>query len=203
MARSRAWSGRFRRRFAAAHPRSPCSSETGRSASRRDGPRCCGRGHTSARRPRSARTRCRAGRAAGRAPDAGSARDIACRKFRSPPCRAPTMSSTSSPSSGWNRLLPSAEHHQIVFVARLIERAEGQMMHVGFARQQRIDHVVAEPVAETCRRRVGDHRDAAGRDRLEPLGRRQPHQHLRRRRSARCIRCGSRSGRTAARDRRS
>ena len=51
-------------------------------------------------------------------------------------------------------------------------------MHVGLARQQRIDHVAAEPAAEIARIVVGDHRDAAGRDRRQPFGRRQPHQHL-------------------------
>ena len=71
-----------------------------------------------------------------------------------------------------------AEHHQIVFVARLIEGAEGQMMHLGLARQQRIDHVAAEPVAEVADVAVGHHRDAAGGDRHQPLGRREPHQHL-------------------------
>ena len=39
------------------------------------------------------------------------------------------------------------------------------MMHVGLARQQRVDHVVAEPVAEIAGVAVGNHRDAAGRDR--------------------------------------
>ena len=55
-----------------------------------------------------------------------------------------------------------AEHHQIVFVARLVQRAEAQMMHVGLARQQRIDHLAAEPAAEIAAVAVGDDRDAAG-----------------------------------------
>ena len=52
------------------------------------------------------------------------------------------------------------------------------MMHICLARHQRVDHLEAEPAAERAHIAVGDDRDAAGRHRLEPLGRRQPHQHL-------------------------
>ena len=52
------------------------------------------------------------------------------------------------------------------------------MMHLGLARQQRIDHVVAEAAAEIAGIVVGDYRDVAGGDRPQPLARREPHQHL-------------------------
>jgi hypothetical protein len=50
------------------------------------------------------------------------------------------------------------------------------MMHVGFARQQRIDLVAGEPAGKAAA--VRHHRHAARRDRRQPLGWRQPHQHL-------------------------
>ena len=52
------------------------------------------------------------------------------------------------------------------------------MMHVRLARQQRVDHVSPEPVAERIVVAARHHRDAARRHRLQAVGRRQAHQHL-------------------------
>ena len=52
-----------------------------------------------------------------------------------------------------------ADEHQIVMRARLAERGETHVMHVGLARQQRIDHVAGEPAAEAGA--VRHHRHAA------------------------------------------
>ena len=56
-----------------------------------------------------------------------------------------------------------AEDNEIVALARRRKIAEGEMMDVGGGRQQRVDDVVAEPIAEIADVVVGDHRDVAGR----------------------------------------
>ena len=71
-----------------------------------------------------------------------------------------------------------AENDEVVIVARLRQRVEGQMMHIGLPRQQRVDHVQAKPVAEIAGVAFRNHRHAARRHRRETVGRRQPHQHL-------------------------
>ena len=70
------------------------------------------------------------------------------------------------------------KHHQIVLRARLVQGAESQMIHVRLARHQRVDHVAAEAVAEEPALLSEMTPTLQARDRLEPLGRRQPHQHL-------------------------
>jgi hypothetical protein len=52
------------------------------------------------------------------------------------------------------------------------------MMYLRLARQQRIDHVTAEPGREISTSVVGNHGDAAGCGRYKPLRRREPHQYL-------------------------
>ena len=47
----------------------------------------------------------------------------------------PTMSSTSSVEQRLEQAVADAEHHQIVLLARLVERAEIQVMHLRLARQ--------------------------------------------------------------------
>ncbi len=71
-----------------------------------------------------------------------------------------------------------AEHDQIVGARAPAPRlSKDEMIDLGLARQQRIDHVRAEPVAEIAVV-VRHHRDAAGRDRLDLVGAGQPHQHF-------------------------